>query len=83
MAFYTPPQIDGAYPERVVLDGFKAAVAAQLSRIFAIDLSLAFSAVDLPKKFDTSDLTVPVPRLKVKGKPNELALKAQAEVYAL
>ncbi len=81
--YYLPPPIDAAHPERAVLDGFKAAIAAQLSRVFAISLDTAFSAIDLPKKLDATDLTVPIPRLKLKGNPNELAKKVQNEVDIL
>ena len=58
------------------LDPFKAYIAKHLSPIAEVDIDTVFAAIDIPApKKDAPDLVLPVPRLKMKGKPQDNATK--------
>lgn len=62
------------------IDAFKSYIATTMAAIAGVDTSTVFAAIDIPPpKKDGADLVLPIPRLKVKGKPQDLAAKYAAE----
>lgn len=78
----------GAEPDRIALDAFRTAVAVQVAEILGLptqapgELEKIWSGVESGKK-DGGDLTVAVPRFRLKGDPKAMALKVQDEVRKL
>jgi hypothetical protein len=76
----------GAEPSRNVLDAFRTAVAVQVAEILSLphsdptDLERIWAGVESGKK-EGGDLTIAVPRFRIKGSdPKQLAKKIQDEV---
>lgn len=72
------PAIDGTDFSRCILDRFRVAIAAQLSRSLGISPLACYDGIDVGKK--GVDFTVAVARFRLKSKPQELAAKAVKEV---
>lgn len=61
------------------LDPFKVYIAKYIAPVAEVDIDTVFAAIDIPApKKDAPDLVLPVPRLKIKGKPSETAAKLAA-----
>lgn len=61
---------------RNVLDVFRMAVAREFARVSPVkDVDLLYSYIEMPRGLglDLPDMCIPVPRLRLKGNPNELA----------
>lgn len=73
--FTNLPQIPGTDFDRCVLDVFRTAATAHLSKHLEIPLETAFTGVDLGNLKAKSDFTVAVPRFRLKAKPADLVAK--------
>ncbi|KAM7201670.1 arginyl-tRNA synthetase [Rhypophila sp. PSN 637] len=68
-----------AYPDLNPLDYYRILVADRVSKTLEVDRNLVFSSVDRTTTPETGDLSLPVPRLRLKGIPlSELAEKVAA-----
>lgn len=65
------PFVPDTHPSSAILDSFRIAIAKRLSESLPVTLEQAFSAVDYGKKGE--DFTVPLPRLRLPGKVDEIA----------
>ncbi|KAH9807544.1 hypothetical protein DFH28DRAFT_1100938 [Melampsora americana] len=78
------PILDGSEPSRIALDAFRTAVAVQVAGILDLptsspgQLEKIWAGVESGKK-EGGDLTVAVPRFRLKGDPKAFALKVQEE----
>ncbi|KAL2315872.1 putative arginine--tRNA ligase, cytoplasmic [Schizosaccharomyces pombe] len=57
------------------VDVYRSYISSELSKINGVDVSLIYPALETSISKDSADLNLPVPRLRVKGKPQELAQK--------
>lgn len=72
------PTVQAAEPTKIALDAFKLAGAMQIAKTFNVDLAVAFDAVETGKK--DADLSVPIPKLRIKGDPKKMAQELAAAV---
>lgn len=82
------PIPEGAEPSRIALDAFRTAVALQVAEILGLphtgpgEFQKIWLGVESGKK-EGGDLTVAVPRFRLKGDPKANALKVQTEASSL
>ena len=54
-------------------DVFKDRIAVQLADISGVAVDVLRAAIEPPKQAENGDLALVIPRLRLKGKPNEFA----------
>lgn len=75
------PQLESASPETNGIEAFKLVAAQHIASVLNIPLQQAFDGLETNKK--DVDLNVPVPKFRLKAKPQELASKIADEVCSL
>ena len=64
----------GSNPVQNPLDLFRSYITTELSKISGVSKDLIFPALEWTATADRGDLSIPIPRLRIKGKnPNDLA----------
>jgi len=74
------PSIPSAHPDQNPLDIFRSHIAERLAPLTDLDAETIFNGLDRSMKPETGDLVLAVPRLRLKGKPQELGAKWQSQV---
>lgn len=68
-------------PESNPVDIFRCYIAEVLAKTSGVDSALIYPALEWTNQFEKGDLILAVPRLRVKGKPAELAKEWAEKVY--
>ncbi|OLL26307.1 Arginine--tRNA ligase, cytoplasmic [Neolecta irregularis DAH-3] len=63
------------------IDIFKSYIADQLSQISGSDPNTILDALETPLKPENGDLIIPIPKLKLKGNPNNFATQWSEKVF--
>ena len=78
----SPNSVD-SYPELNPVDVWRLAITKDLAKVTGVDESLVYPAIQWTQTLDKGDLNIAVPRLRVKGKPNDQAQKWAEDVCDL
>lgn len=62
---------------------YRSHIAFKLAPIAKVEPELIFNALDIPIKYENGDLTLPVPKLRLKGDPKQLAAEWKKEVEVI
>lgn len=73
------PSLETASPLTNGIEAFKLVAAQHIASTLDIPLQTAFDGIETNKK--DVDLNVPVPKFRIKAKPQELAAKIVDEVH--
>ncbi|EJD38411.1 arginyl-tRNA synthetase [Auricularia subglabra TFB-10046 SS5] len=71
------PPVPGAEPSKCFHDAVRIAIAQRISRVLPVSIEQAYAVVDYGKK--DADYSVAVPRLGLKGDPEEIAARVTDE----
>ena len=63
------PSFPDCYPDRNPVDIYRSFITEKLSTITGIDASIIYPSLQWTQTLEKGDLTLAVPRLRVKGKP--------------
>lgn len=77
-----PPSIEGSYPESNTVDLCRNYITEQLSSLSGVDKSIIYPALEWCQVLEKGDLLLPLPRLRLKGNLDELAIEL-AEKFPL
>jgi arginyl-tRNA synthetase len=64
-----------SYPKINPVDVYRAHVASILHKITNVDANIVYNALQWTQSLANGDMVLPIPALRVKGKPNELGQK--------
>ncbi|KZV91017.1 hypothetical protein EXIGLDRAFT_616203, partial [Exidia glandulosa HHB12029] len=79
-SFANLTHVPGTDPTKCIYDAARISVAQRLVKSLGVTIEQAYVAVDYGKKGE--DWTVPIPRLRLKGKPDEFVKKVADEFEA-
>lgn len=77
-----PPSIEGSFPESNTVDLCRNYITEQLSHLAGVDKSIIYPALEWCQVLEKGDLLLPLPRLRLKGNLDELAVEL-AEKFPL
>lgn len=72
------PSVPGAQPSYIAFDAFRTAVADQIAKILDLKIEDVYKGVESGKR--DADMTVAVPRFRLKGDPKALSKRLAEEV---
>jgi arginyl-tRNA synthetase len=77
------PQFEGSNPSTNPVDIYRCYIAHQLAPITGVDAKVIYPGLEWTSSFEKGDLVLAVPRLRLKGKPQDLAAEfaAKASFY--
>ncbi|ODV87563.1 hypothetical protein CANARDRAFT_6090 [[Candida] arabinofermentans NRRL YB-2248] len=70
-----PPSVNGSFPESNTVDLCRNFIADQLSTLAQVDRTLAYTCLEWSSVLEKGDLILPLPRLRLKGNLDELAIE--------
>lgn len=74
------PQYPNCYPEVNPVDIYRAHLTSLLTEVTGVDAAIVYPAIQWTQTLEKGDLVLPVPALRVKGKPDVLAAEWVAKV---
>lgn len=69
-----PPSVEGSYPQSNTVDLCRNYISEQLSLLANVDKKIVFTALDWSSVLENGDLIVPLPRLRMKGDLDAIAI---------
>lgn len=70
-----PPSIEGSHPESNTVDLCRNYITEQLSALAGVDKAIIYPALEWCQVLEKGDLLLPLPRLRLKGNLEELAVE--------
>ncbi|RPA76606.1 arginyl-tRNA synthetase [Ascobolus immersus RN42] len=73
------PKFEGSNPSTNPVDIYRCYIADQLAPITGVDAKVIYPGLEWTSSFEKGDLVLAVPRLRLKGKPQDLAAEFAAK----